>query len=116
MTPRKSILIVVLVVVLAALGYVQTAKFPFVADDKHYIAANPYLRDAGNWALFFAREYWESLHTYRGSAPRPLLALSLSVDGALFGPRPAGFHCTNVLLHAAASVLVAWVAWVAPSG
>ena len=104
--------VVALVAALAVLPYVQTATFPFVADDKHYIAANPYLRDVRNWGLFFSREYWESLHSYRGSAPRPLLAVSLSVDGWLFGPAPAAFHITNVLLHTGASLLMAWVAWV----
>ena len=54
---------------------------------------------------------------------RPLSSLSLAVDYSIWGPDPFGFHLTNILLHAASSLLVcllalglgtsAGVAWVA---
>ncbi len=96
---------------LAALPYLHTAAFPFVAEDKYYVAANPYLRSPSKWGLFFTRRYWAEMHPYRGSAMRPLLAVSLGVDASAFGYRPAAFHLTNVLLHALASALVGWVVW-----
>lgn len=97
-----------LIVALAALSYAQTVKFGFVCDDVHYILANPYLRDVGNWGTFFTSEYWESLNPVEQAAQRPLLALSLSLDGTVYGRRAGGYHVTNALLHAIASLLVAW--------
>ena len=38
---------------------------------------------------------------------RPLVALSLRLDHALYGLNPAGYHATNVLWHA----LACWLAW-----
>ena len=103
---------VVLVVALAVLVYAHTARFSFVSDDFRYFVNNPYLRDARHWAMFFAPEYWESLNPAEDVAQRPLLALSLSLDGALYGSQSEGFHVTNILLHALASLLAAWAAGV----
>ena len=97
-----------LVAALAALSCLQTVRFGFVCDDTHYILANPYLRDVGNWGTFFASEYWESLNPVEQAAHRPLLALSLSLDGTVYGRRPAGYHVTNGILHTVASLLVVW--------
>lgn len=40
---------------------------------------------------------------------RPLANLSFSLDGWLFGPRPAAFRLSGLVLHLVASVLVGWV-------
>lgn len=96
-----------LVIALAVLTYAQTARFSFVSDDFRYFVNNPYLRDARHWGLFFTPEYWDALNPVEGVAQRPLLALSLSLDAAVFGREAGGFHVTNMLLHALAALLVA---------
>ena len=42
---------------------------------------------------------------------RPLTGLSYFVDGTLFGRDPVGFHATSILIHALASMAVAWAAY-----
>lgn len=79
----------------------QTIGFSFVNyDDPAYVAANPALQQglspAGMRWAFTANlthnspeaEYWE-----------PLTLVSRLADFALYGPRPAGPHLTNILLH-----------------
>src|SRR5258705_13981451 len=54
-----------------------------------------------------ARPVGEVLRQRTGSYYRPLVMLSFAVDRTLWGPLPAGFHLTNVLLHVAVAVLLA---------
>lgn len=108
--PRRRFWVgVPIAIVLAGLCYGHTAVFRFVADDAHYVVKNPYLRDVANWGLFFASDYWESLTPMQSTAHRPLLALSLSVDGTLFGQWPGGYHLTNAMLHGLVALLAGWV-------
>jgi Tfp pilus assembly protein PilF len=44
-----------------------------------------------------------TFHSYNW---HPLTWLSLQLDAQLFGPGPSGFHLTNVVLHAASTVLL----------
>lgn len=39
----------------------------------------------------------------------PLTIVSYQLDATLFGPGPAGFHSTNILLHSTAAALL-WIA------
>ena len=47
------------------------------------------------WQATFTTRYGET------GFYRPLVTLTHSVDAAIYGPRAAGFHLTNVLLHLA---------------
>lgn len=49
-----------------------------------------------------------SLRTFDGGNWHPLTWWSLMLDVEVYGPTPAGFHATNVLMHAASTVLVFW--------
>ncbi|NCC92062.1 MAG: hypothetical protein EOM10_02070 [Opitutae bacterium] len=51
------------------------------------------------WAFTTVHESWYS----------PLTWISLMADSSLFGPRPFGYHLTNVWLHAANAALLAWL-------
>jgi Tfp pilus assembly protein PilF len=44
--------------------------------------------------------------TTAGGAWHPVTWLSLLLDGQFFGPRPGGYHLTNVLLHVANTLLL----------
>ena len=84
------------VVLLAGWLYLPAVGFDFCGlDDAEYVVDNPYvLHGFAPGSLRYAlgstnNPYWH-----------PLTYLSLMLDAELFGPGPAGFHATNVLLHA----------------
>jgi hypothetical protein len=75
----------------AALGglvYVNALQNPFVYDDYHTVAANASIQRLSNLRAIVLHD-----------VTRPLVNLSYAVDRAFWGPRPFGFHVTNVLLH-----------------
>src|SRR2546426_4546084 len=69
-------------------------------DDQMYVTQNPHVQ-AGltgpglRWAWTAEKGFWH-----------PLTWMSLQLDAQLFGLRAAGYHWTNVLLHAANVLLV----------
>jgi tetratricopeptide (TPR) repeat protein len=76
---------------------------PFLnCDDQVYVYKNPHVlggltRENAAWAFT----------TFHAANWHPLTWLSLQLDATLFGAdRAAGFHLTNVLLHAANAVLL----------
>ncbi len=82
--------------------YGRTLSFDFVSyDDFTYIVTNPHLRqglglDGLKWA--FTDPYFVNYI--------PLTLTSYLIDYSLFGPNPAGFHATNLVLHLVNSVLL----------
>jgi tetratricopeptide (TPR) repeat protein len=90
----------VLAVGVAAL-YAPAVGFGFLlTDDTMYVAANPWVKSGLTWAGV----EW-AFTTFEASNWHPTTWLSLMLDAELFGPEPAGFHRTNVALHALAVVL-----------
>jgi tetratricopeptide (TPR) repeat protein len=91
--------------VLAVYGQTCSQDFAFLnLDDNEYVTDNPHVRggitlDNVKWAL-------TALHSYNW---HPLTWMSLQLDAQLYGMAPAGFHATNVLLHAANTVLLFWL-------
>jgi tetratricopeptide (TPR) repeat protein len=73
-------------------------------DDPSYVTQNPHVLggltvDDLGWALTAtAASNWH-----------PLTWLSLQTDAQVWGIDPAGYHLTNILLHAANTVLLFWV-------
>ncbi len=96
-----------LTALLAIAAYVDTLTFQFVWDDAAMVAQNWRLRDPAG-VLEWLRADFTVLTSglMEGHYYRPLAALALAVDLWLWGPAPAPFHLTNVLLHAAVTVLV----------
>src|SRR4029077_9572125 len=74
--------------VLGGLVYVNALHNPFVYDDYHTVAANASIQRLTDLRAI-------ELH----DVTRPLVNFSYAIDRALWGPRPFGFHVTNVLLH-----------------
>jgi len=68
-------------------------------DDYEYIVQNPHLRDNLIEALRSAFQPY-------GSNWIPITWMSLWIDYALYGLEPAGYHLTNVALHAFSTVLL----------
>jgi tetratricopeptide (TPR) repeat protein len=86
--------------------YLNTTLNGFVWDDGAMVVANEHIRSLGpsSLKLFFTSG---KAHNHAiGEIYRPLSLVSYAIDYKLFGLNPAGFHATNVLLHAINSALV----------
>ncbi len=85
----------------------QTIQYGFTNyDDDVYVYDNPQVQhgltvEGIGWALT----------TGHGNNWHPLTWLSLMLDGQLYGRQPWGYHLTNVLLHAATTILLFLVLW-----
>jgi hypothetical protein len=95
------------VVVVAAIGpYLPSLRGKFVLDDVPLIVNDALVHSIANIPKVFFTDF------LRGSLGpdvpyyRPLVTATFQVNYWLFGPNPLGFRITNVLLHAAAAVLV----------
>ena len=99
---RKILLVCVLLTVATAVVYWPVVRNGFINfDDPDYVSANPRVQaglteDSVRWA--FTALYASNWH--------PLTWLSHMLDVQLYGPKPAGHHVTNVVLHIANSLLV----------
>jgi len=107
--PVPTGLLVTLAVGMAALGFgLQSAvlSFGFVNwDDWDYVVFNPMLGELDLEFLkaAFTRFVLGNWH--------PVTMISYGLDRALWGEEAAGFHWTNLLLHAANCALVMALAW-----
>jgi hypothetical protein len=96
-----------LVAAVATLVHARSIAFDFTyLDDRDFIVDDhAFLARAGNLVRAFARPYMnvvDGRHAYY----RPLVTVSYGVDAQWSGLHPFGYHATNVVLHAVASVLL----------
>jgi len=96
----------VAVALAAVVPFLGTLGDPPVLDDGWAALDNPLV-----WTLRNAGRIFRELYGYAGDETvrgpyRPLTTLSYALNHALHGRWPPGFHAVNVLLHAAASLLV----------
>ena len=85
-----------LILAAMAIGvYLNALDNPFVYDDFFTVTGNPSIASAADprWTLVYMPF-------------RPVINFSYAADHALWGYRPFGYHVTNVLLHAAVSLLL----------
>lgn len=91
----------VFLIAFAVFSFSFPYSFLFEADDKAYIFQNPYVKQISFeniWNIF------SNLHVFFTYVP--LTNISYSIDFSVWGLYAPGFHLTQVLLHAANSVLV----------
>lgn len=93
-------IVLLFAVTLVAFGPVLSCDFVDY-DDPYYVTENPPVK-AGLTAAGF-RWAWTTFHAGNW---HPLTWLSLMVDAQLFGPRPWGYHLTNLLLHLANTLIL----------
>ncbi len=96
----------VLVFAVSVLAYVNDLGNGFVYDDRYLVERNPLVQNLDWWGLV-STSYWGNI--IDAGLYRPLTLLSFGCN-RLLGASPAGFHLTNNLLHAAASLLVLFLA------
>lgn len=83
--------------------YANTLINGFVYDDYGTIVNNTFMKDFHNLPYLFKKEYL----AHSGEVTyRPVVTLTYFLDYALYGLNPWGYHLTNILLHAANSVLM----------
>ncbi len=95
--------------------YAASVGYGFVRDDHELIRANPFLRRDGFLVRLLTSDFWRASGRNSGMW-RPLVVLSYWVDGRAFQWQPWGFHAVNLVAHAAASALVAWLVLAAGAG
>jgi Flp pilus assembly protein TadD len=88
-----------LIILLVLLVYLPALRNGFIWDDDSYVTENPTLRTLGG-----LRRIWFEV----GAVPQyyPMVHSTFWVEYHLGGLNPVGFHLVNVLLHAAAAVLL----------
>ncbi|MEP6620603.1 MAG: hypothetical protein ABJE47_14865, partial [bacterium] len=93
------------VVVVTVIAFLPTLRAGFVSwdDDKNFLA-NPHYRGLGLEQLGWMWSTFQLGHYV------PLSWMSLGADYLVWGMDPAGYHATNLLLHAANSALVYFLA------
>jgi len=90
----------------AAAVFSGTLGHGFVWDDTAIIRDNPFFRSPGAWWRCFGRDFGLEIVRRPVGYYRPLVFLSFLLDYAVGGFHPFLYHLTNVLLHAANTVLL----------
>lgn len=96
------------VILLLALGtYAPAVNGGFVWTDHHFVEDNASLRTWASAPRMFITDAWQVGDDQRSIGYyRPIRNLTFLVDTQLFGTAPAGYHFTNVVIHALCSLLV----------
>jgi tetratricopeptide (TPR) repeat protein len=107
LTAKRQPWIFAAVALLSVLVYANSLRNDFVWDDNELIVDNPAVHSLSDIPVFFTGDFWSqsSQPSARGYY-RPMVLVSYAVDYALWGEHPAGFHLTNMFLHAVAAMLV----------
>lgn len=103
---KTKILLALLIFTIAITVYSNAAGGQFFSDDSSFVIMNRAIQSLDNIPGFFtnpktvgAGEFWKEIY-------RPLTPLSYAIDYYFWKLDPFGYHITNILLHAANSVLV----------
>lgn len=107
---RAALTLPLLVLLLAVVPFLPGLSGGFIGDDWSIIQLNPSLKSAARIPHLFAEPYWGSMA--QGGLYRPLTIASYAVDRLVWGagadgaPRAWGVHAGNLLLNAAAALLL----------
>jgi tetratricopeptide (TPR) repeat protein len=86
-------------VLATVLAYHSVLRAGFIWDDDDYVTQNPLLTAPdGLWRIWFSRD--------SPSQYFPLTYTTFYIEHSLWGLNPLGYHCVNLLLHAANALLV----------
>jgi tetratricopeptide (TPR) repeat protein len=110
--PVRPSLVGALLAVAALAVHARALDAPLVWDDRLLIMRSPLVLEPHPLWAYFRAPFWnegfdaDSVRAFF----RPLVTLSFRLDYVVNGASPFGFHLTNVVLHAAVTVLVfAWM-------
>lgn len=100
-----NLLSVGVILAAALLVYANSLSNGFVWDDHIMVEGNDFVSEPANLKHLLNWRYYTGTHAVTAGT-RPVFLASLLVDRFFWGSNPAGYHLTNVFLHAANSVLV----------
>lgn len=98
----------ILIASLSIVVYISSPRGNFIWDDVAQISQNPFIRDLIYLPRFFTADLGRyTAYGHAGSSPyyRPLFLVSYALDYLIWGSKPFGYHLTNIMLHAACSLL-----------
>jgi len=91
-----------LVVAAAALAaYANALRNGFVWDDVNLVVGNPLIKSVAELGSLLSSPLQPNTQYFR-----PVQGVTFLLDYQLFGPTPAGFHLTSMLVHAGVGVLL----------
>ena len=101
--PKTARLFIPLIILAAALSYLNSIHNEFIWDDEDFIVKNSIVKDWRSWPRVFTENM---IHGARKGSNfyRPLQSLSHGVDYILWKDNPAGHHATNIIFHILACV------------
>jgi protein O-mannosyl-transferase len=101
-------LLALLLVALVAASSANGLRNGFTYDDVYIVQKNGIVHTLDHWWRLFKFSYWPRL--YGSDGYRPITMLSFAVEWVVGHGAPWVFHATNVVLYAATTVAVFWVA------
>jgi protein O-mannosyl-transferase len=107
---RAESLCVAALLLCAVAVYLPALSYSFVADDSSQILANTHIHSPQYIPAYFTSHVWAQISLTPGEQPapyyRPVFLIWLLFNYLLFGPSPAGWHASAILLHAVVTFLV----------
>lgn len=100
---RRHFLSIMFVIIVSSSLYSNTLKNSFVYDDESTITSNTMIKELNNLPKLLKKEYFLSSGEM---SYRPVVTLTYFLDYAIYGPKPWGYHFTNILLHTVNGILL----------
>ncbi|MBI4160757.1 MAG: DUF1736 domain-containing protein [Candidatus Yanofskybacteria bacterium] len=94
-------------IAISFLIYGNSIRGEFVFDDAVVVEKRSDLKRFGNFINLFVSSYHQN--SPQSGLYRPLTMASYSLNYAIFGQSPRGFHVINIFIHALNSVLLFWL-------
>jgi Flp pilus assembly protein TadD/4-amino-4-deoxy-L-arabinose transferase-like glycosyltransferase len=92
--------LIALLVLAAALPYLNILRNGFVSDDARQVLGNPFIRNFHSLAEIFTTRVMSYMQGGGPNYYRPLMNLTYLFCYRIFGPHPLGFHLLSLVLHA----------------
>lgn len=86
--------------------YLTALDNGFVFDDHHQITENSFIRELGNIPAFFVERTGYSREPNAAGHYRPLLLSTFTINYAIGGLNPVGYHLVNLAFHIGSAFLV----------
>ena len=94
----------IIIAVFAILIFYNSLDNDFVFDDESVVVNNIALQEFSNIPKYFAGG--EGFHKVIGRYYRPIVSTLYTVDYAIWGLNPMGFHITNIIIHVISCLLL----------
>jgi protein O-mannosyl-transferase len=104
MSKLKSSYCYIIIAVFSFILYINTLSNDFVFDDESVVQGYEAIRSMSSIPKYFSAE--EGFHKVIGNYYRPVVSTTYTIDYAIWGLNPAGFHLTNNLINLIASLFL----------